>query len=61
MAKIYGVNTVDGCNIDGCQITSLWARRYGILPVQLYRTNRIIWLQCTALPTGDLPQQVRYL
>ena len=39
------VNTV-----DGCQIESLRARQYGVLPIHPYRTNRIMRrLRCAAL------------
>ena len=46
MAKTYGVNTV-----DGCQIASLRAAvdGTGVLSIQPYHTNRIIRLQCAAL------------
>ena len=49
MAKIYCANTVDGRKYYGCQFVNLKSGRYGVLPVQPYRTNRIVRLRCAAL------------
>ena len=60
MVKIFRVNTVDGRKYYAVNL-HIWGLDgtvgTGVLPVQPYRTNRIVRLRCAALVSGKLWNQ----